>query len=153
MIRRPPRSTLLPYATLFRSEQEEQERERLRVQGDEELGDQARQPPARDENIGHQREGEAGQREQERDQQRDRKSTRLNSSHANISYAVFCLKKKKNIGSDSRNVDAKKLGRQLKTKARAPLVLVEADDNRASAKGRQLLDLPARNGLLCLRRG
>src|SRR5690554_7324799 len=71
MIRRPPRSTLFPYTTLFRS-----------------------------------REAQHGEREhhQHRDQQvpaevvvgvQDRKSTRLNSSHVRISYAVFCLKKKK----------------------------------------------------------
>src|SRR3712207_6886469 len=92
MIRRPPRSTLFPYTTLFRSPQvgavgqnrEEQtpvapvttktgqrglpggQGVALDLQVDEELGDQAE----------------------------DRKSTRLNSSHANISYAVFCLKKK-----------------------------------------------------------
>src|SRR3712207_8415008 len=79
MIRRPPRSTLFPYTTLFRS---------VVVEVDEHLGLRAQvanprgplpqlgltvvpAPPA------------------------DRKSTRLNSSHANISYAVFCLKKKK----------------------------------------------------------
>src|SRR5258707_15698148 len=69
MIRRPPRSTLFPYTTLFRSP-------RLR-----------RHLAARREPRGRRRAAE------ERNQ--DRKSTRLNSSHANISYAVFCLKKKK----------------------------------------------------------
>src|SRR5689334_23497028 len=68
MIRRPPRSTLFPYTTLFRS------RERLAHQ---ELLLQ-----------GEQGTGHAG------DKARDRKSTRLNSSHSSISYAVFCLKKK-----------------------------------------------------------
>src|SRR5688572_31304551 len=88
MIRRPPRSTLFPYTTLFRSH--------------------------------HQRQGRAGRSEQDRSrivgvrvrrkrrsfgrmaedvcrggQRKDRKSTRLNSSHSQISYAVFCLKKKK----------------------------------------------------------
>src|SRR3712207_7519995 len=87
MIRRPPRSTLFPYTTLFRSgvgshlvvravldrvrrehagDGREAERRRLRLSGLDELG-----------------------------RREDRKSTRLNSSHANISYAVFCLKKKK----------------------------------------------------------
>src|SRR6266700_2809435 len=66
MIRRPPRSTLFPYTTLFRS----------RPQAGQALG---RPAPAR--------------RDGPRD--RDRKSTRLNSSHVTISYAVFCLKKKK----------------------------------------------------------
>src|SRR3712207_7555920 len=73
MIRRPPRSTLFPYTTLFRSDDDG-----VAVLGA--LGDMA----------GHGRllSGRAGR-------QLDRKSTRLNSSHANISYAVFCLKKKK----------------------------------------------------------
>src|SRR3712207_6960076 len=82
MIRRPPRSTLFPYTTLFRS------RARL-------LGPRA-QPPLRDAVP------PAGERRPPRARRllvglgrRDRKSTRLNSSHANISYAVFCLKKKK----------------------------------------------------------
>src|SRR2546421_8778724 len=70
MIRRPPRSTLFPYTTLFRSPEVEGET-RYRAGG---LG-LARGPFRRD--------------------RRDRKSTRLNSSHDQISYAVFCLKKKK----------------------------------------------------------
>src|SRR6476620_1780537 len=66
MIRRPPRSTLFPYTTLFRS----------------------RSPPAAAPQWpNHPRPAST--------RARDRKSTRLNSSHANISYAVFCLKKKK----------------------------------------------------------
>src|SRR3712207_7490892 len=85
MIRRPPRSTLFPYTTLFRSR-----RQRLRAQrrGD---GDgrvvaalRAAGVPAR-----------ARPRPVPDGRGPDRKSTRLNSSHANISYAVFCLKKKK----------------------------------------------------------
>src|SRR3712207_7799487 len=81
MIRRPPRSTLFPYTTLFRSQVVELLRA-LRVEFEIHLplvlvtGERARDPIAR---------------------QVDRKSTRLNSSHANISYAVFCLKKKKHI--------------------------------------------------------
>src|SRR3712207_7459973 len=81
MIRRPPRSTLFPYTTLFRSRSLQAawlgfvarmggwilQRQTLRGQGDSRL----------------------------RPLRADRKSTRLNSSHANISYAVFCLKKKK----------------------------------------------------------
>src|SRR3712207_168677 len=93
MIRRPPRSTLFPYTTLFRSEHE---RGRLAHV------------------VGVGLEGQAEQRDALADQraeaaleladdlallQLDRKSTRLNSSHANISYAVFCLKKKKKQGS------------------------------------------------------
>src|SRR3712207_8908297 len=89
MIRRPPRSTLFPYTTLFRS-----------------AADHA---PRHDPRSGRglllrlrQDRGAVLARRQDRrplgpqpDVRRDRKSTRLNSSHANISYAVFCLKKKK----------------------------------------------------------
>src|SRR2546430_4138209 len=71
MIRRPPRSTLFPYTTLFRSEP-----------------DQARD--ARPGQFIHVRCGQQAGMSVE-----DRKSTRLNSSHSQISYAVFCLKKKK----------------------------------------------------------
>src|SRR2546429_4314463 len=73
MIRRPPRSTLFPYTTLFRSRWQSQR--------------------------GHCRELQSERRDDCRRRQcrtsRDRKSTRLNSSHGYISYAVFCLKKKK----------------------------------------------------------
>src|SRR5256885_14699608 len=69
MIRRPPRSTLFPYTTLFRSPTQRCGRE----------------PP----------EVRVASRAQGRSPERDRKSTRLNSSHLVISYAVFCLKKKK----------------------------------------------------------
>src|SRR3712207_7092077 len=86
MIRRPPRSTLFPYTTLFRS----RHFARHGVRGDEarrvRLPHEARH--ARRDRGRHTQ----GRREA---QARDRKSTRLNSSHANISYAVFCLKKKK----------------------------------------------------------
>src|SRR2546430_11305164 len=85
MIRRPPRSTLLPYATLFRSQPHlagsetevgacvQLQRFRLRIA----------------EPLRHVLDGKPGVLQQ------DRKSTRLNSSHSQISYAVFCLKKKK----------------------------------------------------------
>src|SRR3712207_7228282 len=82
MIRRPPRSTLFPYTTLFRSEGHLPGRRPARLDLDH--------PQARDRRRGALR---GGQRGQER-AAADRKSTRLNSSHANISYAVFCLKKK-----------------------------------------------------------
>src|SRR3989442_8434834 len=94
MIRRPPRSTLFPYTTLFRSWSRFQ-RERLS------------RPRALPAQIG----GGNGMLcdveqgfarlsiEQEDEQSGDRKSTRLNSSHVRISYAVFCLKKKKNKSS------------------------------------------------------
>src|SRR3712207_7275557 len=95
MIRRPPRSTLFPYTTLFRSGGQRH------VEGQVVVADRDRIEHAAHEH--HQ--GEQGQRvgeleraaaEPEEDRQaEDRKSTRLNSSHANISYAVFCLKKKK----------------------------------------------------------
>src|SRR5258705_8842828 len=80
MIRRPPRSTLFPYTTLFRSP--ERPRRRLRAAG--------ALPPA----PGGRGSGERGGQ--------DRKSTRLNSSHLGISYAVFCLKKKKKTNKMKR---------------------------------------------------
>src|SRR3712207_7727040 len=84
MIRRPPRSTLFPYTTLFRSRHDRRAAEHI--------GRRRR----RDGGARHARSHvpQAGGRLR-RVARRDRKSTRLNSSHANISYAVFCLKKKK----------------------------------------------------------
>src|SRR3712207_7747312 len=87
MIRRPPRSTLFPYTTLFRSAEVidhhvDDVRSRVEVVPPRVLGDEcAAHDPAL---MAHQILEDG-----------DRKSTRLNSSHANISYAVFCLKKKK----------------------------------------------------------
>src|SRR3712207_8766699 len=94
MIRRPPRSTLFPYTTLFRST--------LRSRGApaEEIAD-AQRGVANAGNLAEPRSlstrtlPNATFEGLRLDQLRDRKSTRLNSSHANISYAVFCLKKKK----------------------------------------------------------
>src|SRR2546426_5930333 len=77
MIRRPPRSTLFPYTTLFRSHLP-QLAPRLRVEARGGLVEEQQLRP-RDERA-----------------RQDRKSTRLNSSHLVISYAVFCLKKKNN---------------------------------------------------------
>src|SRR5258707_5171415 len=74
MIRRPPRSTLFPYTTLFRS---------LDIEGYLWVSMK-----------------DAKTREAHLELDEDRKSTRLNSSHANISYAVFCLKKKTDQGPD-----------------------------------------------------
>src|SRR3712207_6990767 len=93
MIRRPPRSTLFPYTTLFRSHQDHRSEQQPEgpVLAEHEHGDQH----ARDQ-CGEEAAGEALPRLLRADA--DRKSTRLNSSHANISYAVFCLKKKKNAG-------------------------------------------------------
>src|SRR3712207_8934719 len=84
MIRRPPRSTLFPYTTLFRSGDRKEADHRQRRGSDLRLWHSKLQlwPAALAANQWH------------HSAQRDRKSTRLNSSHANISYAVFCLKKK-----------------------------------------------------------
>src|SRR5205085_6546828 len=80
MIRRPPRSTLFPYTTLFRSHGAIARSARaaiacLRSDGDDDLRELV-----------------------------DRKSTRLNSSHSQISYAVFCLKKKKKFNQSNHNI-------------------------------------------------
>src|SRR3712207_7672531 len=98
MIRRPPRSTLFPYTTLFRSQALELKDDQglsysfqIEVQPEFTLPDfstlKVKKP-------------KIAVTEQNVDQAIDRKSTRLNSSHANISYAVFCLKKKKKFTSD-----------------------------------------------------
>src|SRR3712207_8183669 len=81
MIRRPPRSTLFPYTTLFRSD--------FGRTGDRGGVRERYEPRA----VSRRPLGRAGREERAR----DRKSTRLNSSHANISYAVFCLKKKQQL--------------------------------------------------------
>src|SRR5258707_4676838 len=86
MIRRPPRSTLFPYTTLFRSHRGTDSHFR-RGAG------HAHHHPLR-ENAADPRTEQRG----------DRKSTRLNSSHANISYAVFCLKKKKKKRQEAANI-------------------------------------------------
>src|SRR3712207_7003470 len=88
MIRRPPRSTLFPYTTLFRSQA------LARAEAAEELAASvtAQQQEDRDRQQAHPQPPQRG-----REGHVDRKSTRLNSSHANISYAVFCLKKKNRI--------------------------------------------------------
>src|SRR3712207_7314074 len=88
MIRRPPRSTLFPYTTLFRSDVA-QLAGRQPGGGGGVVQAAALGPPA------HLEEARAVL-----EAQGDRKSTRLNSSHANISYAVFCLKKKKQFMYD-----------------------------------------------------
>src|SRR3712207_8844828 len=94
MIRRPPRSTLFPYTTLFRSAQRRLE---LPVQHVVAAG-VADDPVAQPRRVGVARCDEHVPRAFRPEHERvDRKSTRLNSSHANISYAVFCLKKKNNF--------------------------------------------------------
>src|SRR3712207_7073053 len=101
MIRRPPRSTLFPYTTLFRSSRGGSARTRKaggvtigRMLGTALLAASA--VPAAAQEPAPKPDAQAAQRIEQ-----DRKSTRLNSSHANISYAVFCLKKKKNISNTS----------------------------------------------------
>src|SRR5690349_22516063 len=95
MLRRPPRSTLFPYTTLFRSARRRLERHRLVGPASARLGPEViaaeircdrEQPRA---HVRLRRQGAV------RPERADRKSTRLNSSHVEISYAVFCLKKKK----------------------------------------------------------
>src|SRR2546429_3630113 len=87
MIRRPPRSTLFPYTTLFRSLQRGGRSIRALDAA------QALEPRAL--RSGARRAAVLGARPRGKRPARDRKSTRLNSSHGYISYAVFCLKKKK----------------------------------------------------------
>src|SRR3712207_9193276 len=92
MIRRPPRSTLFPYTTLFRSFAEQVTGVAREVGTDGKLGGQAEVPNVAGtwKDLTESVNLMAGNLTS----QVDRKSTRLNSSHANISYAVFCLKKK-----------------------------------------------------------
>src|SRR3712207_8927355 len=92
MIRRPPRSTLLPYTTLFRSHVQGgdvRSADLQRVGGRDDGAEHVHVPGARS-GLGNRILAAVGRGQH----QGDRKSTRLNSSHANISYAVFCLKKK-----------------------------------------------------------
>src|SRR2546430_7362484 len=98
MIRRPPRSTLFPYTTLFRSVALVVQRDTIQVLGAEGVDEAPHTARLDDEvvlgwlvlDVQAVLEARAPAREQ------DRKSTRLNSSHSQISYAVFCLKKKNN---------------------------------------------------------
>src|SRR5437899_5259696 len=93
MIRRPPRSTLFPYTTLFRSDAYK----KLQKAGAVILGISADPPQTQKKFQGS----------------RDRKSTRLNSSHLGISYAVFCLKKKKQRDLARRHKRLKRLNRRV----------------------------------------
>src|SRR3712207_8548882 len=88
MIRRPPRSTLFPYTTLFRSQRGE--RDQVADEREDRVEGVAEQH--RPERTRHRT--DRGDEEHDLAHSTDRKSTRLNSSHANTSYAVFCLKKK-----------------------------------------------------------
>src|SRR2546426_8339751 len=102
MIRRPPRSTLFPYTTLFRS---------LRIQAGDvnqtvnAVGEHQRQRDAPHDEAEAEPSREAARQprrvQRHHDEREDRKSTRLNSSHLVISYAVFCLKKKKTQSNTS----------------------------------------------------
>src|SRR2546430_8655611 len=94
MIRRPPRSTLFPYTTLFRSQH--LGRDRIAREQGRPVG----------EYLAHLR--------------TDRKSTRLNSSHSQISYAVFCLKKKKRLESGLARTDLTSTILLLAIAVRAP---------------------------------
>src|SRR2546427_6410674 len=102
MIRRPPRSTLFPYTTLFRS---------IDSGLDHNAGHESRdvagsnrvsggQPDMQGNDSCFDTESREQKQKRKRSQGRDRKSTRLNSSHSQISYAVFCLKKKKSTESN-----------------------------------------------------
>src|SRR2546427_9332488 len=100
MIRRPPRSTLFPYTTLFRSGEDVVGEQRL-ARADHTAGGAGVEgdlAPLELHALAHRRDdperGAIGAA------QRDRKSTRLNSSHSQISYAVFCLKKKKTTDTE-----------------------------------------------------
>src|SRR3712207_7559964 len=98
MIRRPPRSTLFPYTTLFRSVRHAEGREAVEAPADPDDAAVAVSAPAlAREQMQVARAVPAGEDVLVAVAVPDRKSTRLNSSHANISYAVFCLKKKKNL--------------------------------------------------------
>src|SRR3712207_7095008 len=102
MIRRPPRSTLFPYTTLFRSDD-----------GQRVPGAGAHVVVLRPSHLrGAGADGDDGVDDEVARQ--DRKSTRLNSSHANISYAVFCLKKKKKKNTElSQEYNMSKQGKSL----------------------------------------
>src|SRR3712207_9453562 len=87
MIRRPPRSTLFPYTTLFRSGRPPSAEQPTMFENKDALADLV-DDLYQDRDLAQAAHDLAGAKAE------DRKSTRLNSSHANISYAVFCLKKK-----------------------------------------------------------
>src|SRR3712207_7292195 len=97
MIRRPPRSTLFPYTTLFRSVLLDRLGRRIDAVRERQLPEAVA--------VGLRRSAVPAEDAVEEDPRprRDRKSTRLNSSHANISYAVFCLKKKNKTPKHTNN--------------------------------------------------
>src|SRR3712207_8250316 len=99
MIRRPPRSTLFPYTTLFRSDEWHHHGPQRRKGATRELAPghpfKHRVVARYRDVVGRRHKRKAEEQTRNHSAKKDRKSTRLNSSHANISYAVFCLKKKK----------------------------------------------------------
>src|SRR2546422_1840233 len=100
MIRRPPRSTLFPYTTLFRSHEAQ------------DVGEQGRSNRRERSEVRAVRRLQLQNHDRDDDSdhavaERDRKSTRLNSSHGYISYAVFCLKKKNNVYTRADNESIK----------------------------------------------
>src|SRR3712207_8451567 len=97
MIRRPPRSTLFPYTTLFRSQARLAARDRVPDPQPDAQGAPGADLPRRPGGRGQPPHPPRGGPDQA-----DRKSTRLNSSHANISYAVFCLKKKRKAKTNEK---------------------------------------------------
>src|SRR2546430_6387670 len=101
MIRRPPRSTLFPYTTLFRSRDRDQDQiwsvEHKCHCNHHGQDEEAREPQEQKWPVGSTQ--ALRLRLVIRDRGRDRKSTRLNSSHSQISYAVFCFKKKNTLAN------------------------------------------------------
>src|SRR3712207_8465524 len=98
MIRRPPRSTLFPYTTLFRSKRKQDDRTEPQTQKIQAKSQRAALLQGRTETQRTEMYRTGSRvRTNKKQYELDRKSTRLNSSHANISYAVFCLKKKKKM--------------------------------------------------------
>src|SRR5256885_12328945 len=97
MIRRPPRSTLFPYTTLFRSMPSSRESNLETREEKSETRQSAKRGKTHGERREKSRENTHRHTQRERTSLPDRKSTRLNSSHLVISYAVFCLKKKRMI--------------------------------------------------------
>src|SRR2546426_6007008 len=102
MIRRPPRSTLFPYTTLFRSPGVQPGQQGL----DHDRGDAAPQPAAEQRSQRFVASCPRRRTNEIQEGSEDRKSTRLNSSHLVISYAVFCLKKKTTSRSPARSTRA-----------------------------------------------
>src|SRR3712207_6942701 len=143
MIRRPPRSTLFPYTTLFRSYPgggATQRGARSRLLNVPQITDQAtgvvreNTPPERCQHAARY----AARHHQPEVQ--DRKSTRLNSSHANISYAVFCLKKKHTIPKVLRiSPHRRSQARSLMPHPRAPTMLVIHPASTVQEPDRQIV--------------